>query len=304
VEASSSRSFAELVERLSLASTNRRSDIYRDIPWDRADYELAVDDPRWELPAWDPLGNSVWYRDQTESERTAVALGRSAWFMKVAIEFEAGLQQGLLAFASTLPNRHPAFRYAYHEIIEEAQHSMMFQEYINRSPFEPPGMSPDVRRAYKGVAELGRTAPELFFLCVLSGEEPIDFLQRKQLDEQTTHPLVLEINRLHCQEEARHLAFARAYLRHHVPRMERRQFRELQYQAPLVIRWAALRMFDVPEWMQEEFAIPDSVVDQVNSAAASQTLLRRSTSRITSLCKEMRILDDRLAPFWSRAGLC
>ena len=49
------------------------------------------------------------------------------------------LKRGLLEFASTLPNGAPEFRYAYHEIIEEAQHSLMFQEFVNRSGFDAAG---------------------------------------------------------------------------------------------------------------------------------------------------------------------
>jgi hypothetical protein len=164
-------------------------------------------------------------------------------------------------------------------------------------------MSPEVRRAYQGVVELGRRAPELFFLCVLSGEEPIDYLQRRQLDARTTHPLVVHINRVHCREEARHLSFARAYLREQVPRMRSRAFRELQYQAPLVIRWAALRMFDVPDWMRDQLGVPEDVAEGVHAAPSTQNLLRTSAARITALCQELRILDDRLSPLWRRAGL-
>ena len=53
--------------------------------------------------------------------------------MKIGLIFESVLKRGLLEFASTLPNGAPEFRYAYHEVIEEAQHSLMFQEFINRT---------------------------------------------------------------------------------------------------------------------------------------------------------------------------
>ena len=53
--------------------------------------------------------------------------------MKIGLHFESILKRGLLEFASTLPNGAPEFRYAYHEVIEEAQHSLMFQEFVNRS---------------------------------------------------------------------------------------------------------------------------------------------------------------------------
>ena len=33
----------------------------------------------------------------------------------------------------------------YHEVIEEAQHSLMFQEFVNRAGFDIPGLPPLIR---------------------------------------------------------------------------------------------------------------------------------------------------------------
>src|SRR3989454_8600620 len=44
-------------------------------------------------------------------------------------------------FPYTTLFRSPEFRYVYHEVIEEAQHSLMFQEFVNRSGFDIPGRS-------------------------------------------------------------------------------------------------------------------------------------------------------------------
>ncbi len=60
--------------------------------------------------------------------------------MKVGLIFESILKRGLLKCAMTLPNGAPELRYAYHEVIEEAQHSLMFQEFVNRSRYDAPGL--------------------------------------------------------------------------------------------------------------------------------------------------------------------
>ena len=53
--------------------------------------------------------------------------------MKAGLQFESVLKRGLLEYAFRLPDGVPEFRYAYHEVIEEAQHSLMFQEFVNRA---------------------------------------------------------------------------------------------------------------------------------------------------------------------------
>ena len=61
--------------------------------------------------------------------------------MKTGLVFENILQRGLLEFAMTLPNDSTEFRYAYHEVIEEAQHTLMFQEFVNRSGLDADGLT-------------------------------------------------------------------------------------------------------------------------------------------------------------------
>ena len=62
----------------------------------------------------------------------------------------------------------------------------------------------------------------MFFFGVLTGEEPIDHLQKSALREgKSLHPLVDEVIAIHVAEEARHIAFADKFLRKHMPTMPR-----------------------------------------------------------------------------------
>ena len=69
-----------------------------------------------------------------------IGLHRVCAAFKVGMQFENLLQRGLLAYACRLPNGAPEFRYVHHEIIEESQHSLMFQELVNRSGMPVKGM--------------------------------------------------------------------------------------------------------------------------------------------------------------------
>src|SRR5687768_15743686 len=129
-------SHAALVEHLSRKSVQKHFDAYQDVDWDRPDHAIDPCDPRWEKTDDDPLGATDWYRSLPQPTRARIGLHHIACQMKTGVAFEGVLGRGLFEFAGTLPNRSPEFRYAYHELAEEAQHSMMFQEFVNRAGFD------------------------------------------------------------------------------------------------------------------------------------------------------------------------
>ncbi len=185
------QAWQSLLDRLNRQSVTRHFDAYADIDWDSPQLALDPEDPRWELPADDPLGATSWYRQLPGATRARLGCDLVASKMKLGLIFESVLKRGLLDFASTLPNGAPEFRYAYHEIIEEAQHSLMFQEFVNRSGLDAVGLSAIQRLGSRRIISLGRRFPQLFFLFVLGGEDPIDYVQRRELRSgREIHPLL------------------------------------------------------------------------------------------------------------------
>ena len=85
----------------------------------------------------------------------------------------------------------------------------MFQEFINRTGFQIPGLGGIERRCANFVVKYAHKFPELFFFFVLAGEDPIDYVQRQTLrkNRQDTHPLIRRIMQIHVTEEARHMSF-------------------------------------------------------------------------------------------------
>src|SRR5262249_51237269 len=118
------------VHMLSRKSVEKHHDAYLDVPWD--DYDIDPHDRRFELPEDHPLGATAWYRALPQDERARLGLHVVAGALKTGIIFESSLKHGLLDFAGELPEGAPEFRYAYHEVVEEAQHSMMFAELLRR----------------------------------------------------------------------------------------------------------------------------------------------------------------------------
>lgn len=296
-------SFARSTERLSAASVQRRWEAYRAIDWSDPAYTLDPEDPCWHLPSWDPIGASDWYRDQSAARRSAVGLRRTAVLLKAGIEFEAWLNQGLLRYAATLPNGHPAFRYIHHEVTEEAQHSMMFQEAINRSGVDVPRSPPDVRKVGESFARTVDESPEQFFLMALSGEEVFDHIQRRMLASSTMHPLLRRIYEIHVAEEARHLSFARNLLREHVPRLSHRDARLLRLRAPFLVEWSATHIFGPASFLagfDEGASLPEDVRSSIEDGPVATELRRRSCGRAVDVCRSLGLVDDRLDGVWSR----
>jgi hypothetical protein len=129
------------LRRLNEQSVTKHFEAYVDIDWDSDELRLDPEDPRWELPTDEPLASTAWYQSLPAATRARLGCNYSAYRMKAGLEFESILKRGLLEYASRLPNGSPEFRYAYHEVIEEAQHALMFQEFVNRSGFEVRGLS-------------------------------------------------------------------------------------------------------------------------------------------------------------------
>src|SRR5437773_5955536 len=195
-----------MVGRLNKLSVERHFDAYADIDWD--DPGLAVDpgDTRFELAAVDPLRHTDWYAAQPPAVRARLGCYRWAACMKTGWHFENLLQRGLLRHAFELGNGAPEFRYLHHEIIEESQHTLMFQEFVNRSGLPVRGMPFVLRKLAEWfVVPLARVFPTLFFLFVLGGEDPVDHLQRRVLaDPDTTlHPLVERTSPIHTTQRPR-----------------------------------------------------------------------------------------------------
>lgn len=304
-DAADADSYLSLLARLSHQSVVKHFDAYGDIDWDAAEMTIDPADPRWELADDDPLGATQWYRSLPQATRANLGLDRVASMMKMGLEFERVLKRGLLEFAGTLPNGSPEFRYAYHEVIEEAQHSLMFQEFVNRSGFDARGLNRFDQIGARFIITLGRRFPPLFFLFVLGGEDPIDYVQRQDLRSgRDLHPLLERIMRIHVTEEARHLSFARQYLKRRVPTLSAARRVGLGIGAPLVLSSMAQLMLRPSGQIVRRYQIPEAVLAEAyteNPAHRAETLA--SLRKVRRLCGELGLLGWGYQSLWRILGL-
>lgn len=275
-------------------------DAYVDVPWD--EHTIEPTDPRWELGALDSLGATAWYQGQPQAVRGAIGIHLVASKMKVGYFFEGVLKRGLLEHSTTLAAGSPELRYVYHEVIEEAQHSLMFQEFAGRAGHG--GVPKLPRRAVVGsrrVVKLARRFPELFFIFVLGGEDPIDHLQRESLrsTDKELHPLLERIMRIHVTEEARHLSFARHWLKGRVPQLGFVRRTILSIAAPLILGEMGGLMMKPPKDLVAEYGIPDAVLqeayeDNPEFQAGAAVAMRK----VRTLCRDLGLMNPISTRLW------
>jgi len=294
------RAWRELLARLSRQSVTKHFDAYEDVAWDDPAWEVDPEDPRFELIELDPLGGTDWYRSQPQALRARIGLHRFATFMKVGVQFENILKRGLLTFTETLPNQSPEFRYLYHEIAEETQHSLMFQEFVNRSRLRVSGMPPGLLWFARTIPSLARRFPELFFVFVLGGEEPIDQMQRRALRErQWHHPLAERISQIHVIEEARHMSFARAYLLRQVPKLGWFGRNLLALRSPFVLGNMATLMLEPSAAFARHYGIPREVVlGAYRRSPVFAGMRRDSLAKTRRLCRELGLVAPPYSWLW------
>ncbi|MET0390580.1 MAG: diiron oxygenase [Polyangiales bacterium] len=295
--------YSDVVARLNRASVAKHFDAYKDVPWEEPHAQLDPQDPRWELDENDPLGALEWYRLQPQAARARIGLGLLAHSMKRGVEFENILSRGLLEFALHRPNGSTDFRYAYHELIEEGQHSLMFQEFVNRSGCDVPALTGFHRFMARRVPDLGRRFPELFFVYVLAGEVPIDQTQRAMLRRgNELHPLLRKIMQIHVTEEARHVCFAEKYLATHVPQLSLARRLQLQWFAPFVAAETARLMFEPSREATRRLGIPRWVMGEVHVGQRHHARLREVVQPLYRTFAELGLVSDSTEPVWQLLG--
>lgn len=295
--------FDALVHRLSSQSVEKHFDAYEDVDWDAPGMVLRPDDPRCAIFPFDALVRSEWYQRQPPEVQGRLGLHRTAYCMKVGWQFENLLQRGLLSFAFRLPNGAPEFRYIHHEVVEESQHSMMFQEVINRSGLDVGGMPLFIRfLATVVLPPVQRFSPQLFFIFVLGGEDPIDHLQRRQLRSGSTHPLVERIMRIHVTEEARHISFARQYLRTEIPKLSWLRRMHVAIATPIVLGIMTPLMVNPPAELVRS-GVPRDVIRQAARSPEARTLRVEAVGKLRRFCRDLGLMNPVASMVWRLAGL-
>ncbi|MCU1642099.1 MAG: diiron oxygenase [Nocardia sp.] len=253
--------YAQKLLLLSEGSVNKSFDPYEDIDWENPDFDPNAKPERWILPASaDTIGRHPWYLALSEEQKIEVGKYRQANVAKVGLQFESILISGMVNHTFGLANGDPEFRYCTHEMSEELNHTLMFQEMVNRIGADVPGMGPLVRQFRQVAVPVAVLFPNLFFMAVLAGEEPIDHIQKQILRSgEEVHPIMRGVMAIHVAEEARHISFAHEFLKRHVPEKNLPSRVVLSIAMPIVMFILGRSIVTPPKAFFDEFDVPEQV---------------------------------------------
>jgi hypothetical protein len=299
--------YAEHVKKLSRMSVVKSHDAYADIDWDAPENVIDPEDRAWELDDDDPLGATAWYKQQPQPVRARIGLHIAADAMAVGREFEGLLKRGLLSMVLDKRTDPVERRYLYHEIIEEAQHSLMFSEFVSRvqtlGGFESHGIPARLyKHATPRIVKLASWFPELFFIFVLGGEDPIDHVQRRYLSSgRPLHPLLKRIMHIHVTEEARHVSFARGYLEQRVRHLSPARRAAMAVVAPVSLGIMANLILLPSMGVLRDHQVPKVV--QAEVARRNRPRAAASLAKVRGLCDQLGLITPRTEILWKRMGI-
>jgi hypothetical protein len=199
--------------RLLGSSSKNSYDPMLDIDWD-ADVDL---DLMYLPPQRVSLYGTKLWDEMSEAQRIELSKHELASIAGTGLWFEIILIQMLARYAYHQDPQAAQTQYALTEIGDETRHVIMFAKAINRlgmPTYRPPVLVHQLARLYKAVAR----GPVLF-APLLVAEEVTDRLQRETMNDESVHPMVRMVNRIHVVEEARHVRFAREELARIMPRV-------------------------------------------------------------------------------------
>ncbi len=299
------QAYAEKLLMLSEASVDRHFDPFEDIDWDAPDFDPNCKPERWVLvTSADPIGRHPWYQALPLEQKIEIGKVRQANVAKVGLQFEAILIIGMMQHIFNLDNNDPEFRYCSHEMIEEHNHTLMFQEMVNRVA-DVPGMNPLVRQLRHLAAPAGALFPNFFFMAVLAGEEPIDHIQKDILRSgDDIHPIMRGVMAIHVAEEARHISFAHEFLKKNVPAQPALNKAVLSIAMPIVMFILGRAIATPPKTFFKQFDMPAEVrKDLFYGSKESKRTFADYYVDVRALAEEIGLMNPVARKVWKLLGI-
>lgn len=265
------------------------------------DWSLPMDPTKYGCsPEWSSLYGTEYWEELTEEQRISVTRHEFASIMCMGIWFEMILQEMMIRDQYLGDYHSPEFQFALTEIADECRHSIMFakaSEVMVGKSYQPSKTVGKLGKLFKAVAK-----KEVAYAGILVAEEILDVFQRGCMKDDRVLPFIRTVNEIHVLEESRHMAFARAEVRH-----------ALKYAGPLrkhisALATAAGSYFIVSSLIQPQ-AYADAGLDPVRAqreAAANthyHSMIRESCSQLMHFLDEQGLLTRPAAKIYRKVHM-
>ncbi|WP_411107694.1 AurF N-oxygenase family protein [Streptomyces sp. cmx-4-9] len=265
------------------------------IAWDSP----APDDVWYCVPERMPLfGTPLWQR-MDDKQRLEMSRRELANMVGLALWSELLLMETFARALTRRDPRDPRTQYALTEISEEARHSAMFSQLLDRLG------CPD----YRPSAALHRAAVcflpsrhDLRFATPLIFEEVLDRFQREAARDERVHPLVRQVCRIHVADEARHITFARSAMRDSVRCMPPARL-AVQRQRMGVRAMAVTKLLVNPRVFRDMGLDPRQARSEARANAHFQGTLLWSGAKVVPFLTDIGMITSTEKLWWRHAGL-
>ena len=293
---------------------NRGSVSKRCYPWDVnvIDWSAPIDDDHDYMPSgFSFLDGSHLEGRLSPRQRSFLTRWEFTCLMRNQTQGEHILNQALLGVLYHIDPYDPAYRYMLHEVAEECQHMSMFNDWVRRNS--------DIRTRGLGQDQFGTlvsmSAPlvatrfpamlwSLTFLFEVFGDQ----MARAAAGDRNErlHPIVRQLMRAHVIEEARHVAFAREWLKRLLPKMRAPSRMVLSSTTETALSLILRLNFPFVPLLYSSQIAP--LVSRRDFRRALQSehrrdLLQRQVGGAAAVLREFGVVRERTLRRWDRRGL-
>ncbi|MFE0604296.1 diiron oxygenase [Streptomyces sp. NPDC058892] len=284
----------EVAQRL-LQASPAPLDFQTSVAWDTP----APDDAWYCVPERLPLfGTPLWQR-MDDQQRREMSRRELASMMGLALWSELLLMETFARLLTRRDPRDPRTQYALTEISEEARHSAMFSQLLDRldcPDYRPPAA------LHRAAACFLPSRDDLRFATPLIFEEVLDRFQREAARDERVHPLVRQVCRIHVADEARHISFARSAMRDSVRRTPPARL-AVQRQRMGVRTLAATKLLVNSRVFRDMGLDPRVARSQVRANAHFRGTLLWSGAKVVPFLTGIGMITSAERFWWRRAGL-
>lgn len=268
-------------------------------PYKHIDWQVPFDCSRfyfpqdlitlYETPLWDQM---------THEERVRLSMHEAASTLAAGIWFENLLCFKMADYLTNVSPHDTHFYWMQIEVADECRHSMMFAEVIKRAgvPWYKPRFANLMAIFTKYL-----TPKASMIMGTLIAEAVTDYLNRRIAQDPDCHPAMRELSRIHIIEEARHLGYAREWLKVNWPKLGPVQ-REWTRRDALVSTSIMASILIHPD-VYKNCGLPAEARAIARQNPHTRKTILEASAEVTGFLADLGVINERLAPKWRAAGL-
>ncbi len=268
-------------------------------PYKQIDWSVPFDCSRFYLPPdmVSLYGTEMWAQMARE-QQVKLSMHEAASALATGIWFENLLSFKMMDYLINVSPHDPHFYWMQIEVADECRHSMMFGEMIRHAGV--PWYKPRFANLF-GFFTKYLTPKVSMILGTLAAEAVTDYLNRRIVQDPECHPAMRELSRIHIIEEARHLGYARQWLKENWPRLG--PVRRAMAKRDALISTAMIIWELVHPDVYKNVGLPPEAAKVAKHNPHRAQIKREMSQELVEFLGEIEIIDAKIAPKWRAAGL-